>query len=221
MIPHEIRTQSTVNADRWRLKSRRHGKFRKFNMKYTCGNVVLAKFLLIGSSALVLYMPLCPARSPRESEFIHYCSTPWLDFPLCFQYILGTFLPVWVRLTCIGWHQPLPNLKHWLQQKPDRPMTLDGIIYGYLMSPSPGHACGAKIILSDVVARYALTRKQQHRRATRAKAKLRHKCAARMTECISIASITAMTGNPQYACVRFLNTDSTHFRHGTEIWVRW
>ena len=99
-------------------------------------------------------------------------------------------------------------------------MTFDGVIYGYLMSPPAGHAYGAKIILNGVVARYALTRKQQHRRATRAKAKLRHKCAAGMIECISTASITAMTGNPQYARVRFLNTDSTHFWHGTEICVR-
>ena len=74
MIPHATRTQSTVNADRWRLKSRRFGKFRKFNMKYTCGNMVLTKFLLLGSSALVPYMPLSPARSPREGEFMHYGS---------------------------------------------------------------------------------------------------------------------------------------------------
>ena len=180
MIPHASRTQSTVNADRWWLKSRIFGKFQKFNMTYTCGNVVLTKFLFIGSSALVLYMPLCPARSPREGEFMHYGSTPWLHLPFCFQYILGTFPSVLVYLTCIGWHQPLPNLKHWLQQKPDCPMTFDGVIYGYLMSLSPGHACGAKIILSGVVARYALTRKQQHRRTTKSRAKLRHKCAAGM-----------------------------------------
>ena len=99
-------------------------------------------------------------------------------------------------------------------------MTLDGVVYGHLMSPSPGHVCGGKIILSGVVARYALTRKQRHRRATKAMAKLRDKCAAGMIECRSTASITAMTGNPQYACVRFLNTDSTHFWHGTEICVR-
>ena len=99
-------------------------------------------------------------------------------------------------------------------------MTLGGVIDGCLTSPSLGHAYEVKVILNGVVARSALTRKQQHRRATRAKAKLRHKCAAGMIECISTASITAMTGNPQYACVRFLNTDSTHFWHGTEIWVR-
>ena len=99
-------------------------------------------------------------------------------------------------------------------------MTFDGVIYGYLMSPPPGHAYGAKIILNGVVAKSALTRKQQHRRATKARAKLRHKCAAGMIECISTASITAMTGNPQYVYVRFLNTDSTYFWYGTEICVR-
>ena len=57
------------------------------------------------------------------------------------------------------------------------------------MSPSPGHACGAKIILSGVVAGYTLTRKRQYCRAVKARVKVRRaKGAARMSKGISTAS---------------------------------
>ena len=77
-------------------------------------------------------------------------------------------------------------------------MIFGGIIHGYLMSPSPGHACGATTVLSGVAAGYT-PRKRQYCRAAKARVKVR--CAAGMSKGTSTAEDIGWPADPMLCAV--------------------